>query len=60
MGASVVILERSADRMRAIDEVFNGRIRTLMSNPYNIAQAVRKADLLIGAVLIPGARARGL
>ncbi|WP_028561359.1 alanine dehydrogenase [Paenibacillus pinihumi] len=57
MGASVVILERSADRMRAIDEVFNGRIRTLMSNPYNIAQAVRKADLLIGAVLIPGARA---
>lgn len=57
LGASVVILERSADRMRDLDEVFNGRIRTLMSNPYNIAQAVRKADLLIGAVLIPGARA---
>ncbi|BBH21066.1 alanine dehydrogenase [Paenibacillus baekrokdamisoli] len=57
MGASVVILERSAERMRDIDEVFNGRIRTLMSNPYNIANAVRKADLLIGAVLIPGARA---
>ncbi|WP_270171710.1 alanine dehydrogenase [Paenibacillus sp. SYP-B4298] len=57
MGASVVILERSADRMRYLDEVFNGRIRTLMSNPYNIAQAVRKADLLIGAVLIAGARA---
>ncbi|SDW32450.1 alanine dehydrogenase [Paenibacillus sp. CF384] len=57
MGASVVILERSADRMRYIDEVFEGRIRTLMSNPYNIASAVKKADLLIGAVLIPGARA---
>ncbi|GGF87362.1 alanine dehydrogenase [Paenibacillus abyssi] len=57
MGASVVIMERSADRMRYLDEVFNGRIRTLMSNPYNIGQAVRKADLLIGAVLIPGARA---
>lgn len=57
MGASVVILERSADRMRYIDEVFSGRIRTLMSNPYNIACAVKKADLLIGAVLIPGARA---
>ncbi|MFS0722722.1 alanine dehydrogenase [Paenibacillus sp. 1P07SE] len=57
MGASVVILERSAERMRYIDEQFNGRIRTLMSNPYNIAHAVRKADLLIGAVLIPGARA---
>jgi alanine dehydrogenase len=57
MGASVVILEKSADRMRYIDDVFGGRIRTLMSNPYNIANAVRKADLLIGAVLIPGGRA---
>ncbi|NBC68975.1 alanine dehydrogenase [Paenibacillus sacheonensis] len=57
MGASVVILERSAERMRYIDEVFSGRIRTLMSNSYNIASAVKKADLLIGAVLIPGARA---
>ncbi|WP_020616752.1 alanine dehydrogenase [Paenibacillus daejeonensis] len=57
MGASVVILERSAERMRYIDEQWGGRIRTLMSNPYNISQAVRKADLLIGAVLIPGARA---
>ncbi|MBB3109211.1 alanine dehydrogenase [Paenibacillus phyllosphaerae] len=57
MGASVTILERSADRMRYIDEVFSGRISTLMSNPYNIANAVKKADLLIGAVLIPGAKA---
>jgi alanine dehydrogenase len=57
MGASVVILEKSADRMRYIDDVFGGRVRTLMSNPYNISNAVRKADLLIGAVLIPGARA---
>ena len=54
MGANVVILERSADRMRYIDDVFNGRIRTLMSNPYNISNAVRKADLLIGAVLNTG------
>jgi alanine dehydrogenase len=57
LGASVVIIERSADRMRYIDEIFGGRISTLMSNPYNIASAVQKADLLIGAVLIPGARA---
>ncbi|HZG55406.1 alanine dehydrogenase [Paenibacillus sp.] len=57
LGASVVIIERSADRMRYIDEMFDGRISTLMSNPYNIASAVQKADLLIGAVLIPGARA---
>jgi alanine dehydrogenase len=57
LGANVVIIERSADRMRYIDEVFNGRISTLMSNPYNIGCAAQKADLLIGAVLIPGARA---
>jgi alanine dehydrogenase len=57
LGANVVIIERSADRMRYIDDVFDGRLRTLMSNPTNIASAVQKADLLIGAVLIPGARA---
>jgi alanine dehydrogenase len=57
LGANVVIIERSADRMRYLDDVFHGRIRTLMSNPLNISQAVQKADLLIGAVLIPGARA---
>ncbi|MCI3920217.1 alanine dehydrogenase [Paenibacillus sp. TRM 82003] len=57
LGANVVIIERSGDRMRYIDEMFGGRISTLMSNPYNIASAVQKADLLIGAVLIPGARA---
>ncbi|NBI27650.1 alanine dehydrogenase [Chengkuizengella marina] len=57
MGASVVIVEKSAQRMRQLDDLFNGRVRTLMSNPYNILSAVQKADLLIGAVLIPGARA---
>lgn len=57
MGANVVILEKSADRMRYLDDIFGGRIHTLMSSPYHIAEAVAKADLLIGAVLIPGARA---
>ncbi|MDR6549391.1 alanine dehydrogenase [Paenibacillus qinlingensis] len=57
LGANVVIIERSAERMRALDDIFGGHLRTLMSNPYNIASAVQKADLLIGAVLIPGARA---
>ncbi|MFD2672826.1 alanine dehydrogenase [Marinicrinis sediminis] len=57
MGANVVMVEKSTDRMRYLDDVFQGRIRTLMSNPYNIANAVQKADLLIGAVLIPGAKA---
>lgn len=57
LGASVVIIEKSGDRIRYMDDMFGGRVRTLMSNPYNIAAAVQKADLLIGAVLIPGARA---
>lgn len=57
LGAEVVVLEKSAERMRYLDDVFQGRLRTLSSNSYNIANAVRKADLLIGAVLVPGARA---
>lgn len=57
LGADVVVLEKSSERMRYLDDVFQGRLRTLASNPYNIANAVRKADLLIGAVLVPGARA---
>lgn len=56
-GASVTVLDVSPDRLRQLDDMFGGRIRTLMSNSYNIAEAVKKADLLIGAVLIPGARA---
>jgi len=57
MGAHVTILDKSADRLKYLDDVFFGRITTVMSNSYNIAEAVKKADLLIGAVLIPGARA---
>lgn len=57
MGANVTILERSPERMRAIDDLEKGRIRTLMSDRYNISLAVQKADLLIGAVLITGAKA---
>ncbi|MEK3721698.1 alanine dehydrogenase [Paenibacillus sp. FSL H8-0034] len=57
LGANVLIIDRSTDRLRYLDDVFQGRLRTLMSSPYNIASAVKRADLLIGAVLIPGARA---
>lgn len=57
LGANVIVLEKSIDRMRYLDDTFGGRIRTLMSNPVHIASAVQRADLLIGAVLIPGARA---
>lgn len=57
MGANVTILEKSADRMRYLDDIFGGRIKTIMSSPYHIAEAVSHADLLIGAVLVPGAKA---
>jgi alanine dehydrogenase len=57
LGASVTIIDVSADRLRQLDDLFQGRVQTLMSNSFNIANAVKKADLLIGAVLIPGARA---
>lgn len=57
MGAKVTLLDINPERLRQLDDQFQGRIQTLMSNPYNIAKAVKEADLLIGAVLIPGARA---
>lgn len=57
MGARVVVLETSADRMRFIDDLFHGAVTTLASNPLNLEAALGRADLLIGAVLIPGAAA---
>lgn len=57
MGADVTILDVSNARLRYLDDIFGTRIKTLMSNSYNIAQAVAEADLLVGAVLIPGAKA---
>lgn len=57
MGAQVTIIDRSADRLRYLDDIFGGRVKTLMSNSYNIERAVRFADLLVGAVLVPGAKA---
>ncbi|MDI6893372.1 MAG: alanine dehydrogenase [Bacillota bacterium] len=57
MGARVTVLDISAERLRYLDDLFGGQVTTLMSNSYHIAQAVARADLLVGAVLIPGARA---
>ncbi|MDQ0090831.1 alanine dehydrogenase [Paenibacillus anaericanus] len=57
MGACVTLLDLNANRLRYIDEVFGGRVRTIMSDSYHLEQEIQKADLLIGAVLIPGARA---
>lgn len=57
LGAQVTILERSHARMQYLDDMFEGRITTLMSNPLTIHESVMEADLVIGAVLIPGAAA---
>ncbi|AKG37088.1 alanine dehydrogenase [Paenibacillus durus] len=57
LGADVTIVDLSADRLRQLDDIFGAQINTLISNPYNIAKAVAEADVLVGAVLIPGAKA---
>ena len=57
LGAQVTILERSIDRMRHLEEVLSGRVSLLMSSSLQIASSVEDADLVIGAVLVPGALA---
>ncbi|MCL2495634.1 MAG: alanine dehydrogenase [Oscillospiraceae bacterium] len=57
MGARVTLLDISRKRLTYIDDIFGGKVTTLMSTAYNIANSVKKADLLIGAVLLPGAKA---
>ncbi len=57
LGAKVTIVDLSLNRLRELDDIFNGRLSTLASNSYNVERAVREADLLIGGVLIPGAAA---
>ncbi|RBW69062.1 alanine dehydrogenase [Bacillus taeanensis] len=57
LGADVTIIDLSPERLRQLDDIFGTEINTLMSNPMNIAEAVAESDLVIGAVLIPGAKA---
>ncbi|WP_100373040.1 alanine dehydrogenase [Bacillus sp. FJAT-45037] len=57
LGAAVTIMDLSPDRLRQLDDLYGTNIQTLMSNPLNIADAVAESDLVIGAVLIPGAKA---
>lgn len=57
MGANVTIIDRSVDRLRFLGEFLGPRLMTLVSNKPNISERVASADLLIGSVLIPGARA---
>jgi len=57
LGASVTILERSVDRMRHLEEILSGRVTLLMSSSLQVEESLKGADLVIGAVLIPGALA---
>ena len=57
MNANVVILDTNLDRLRFLEHVLHGRLTTVASNSYNIAEAVHNADLVVGGVLIKGARA---
>src|ERR1700723_3849058 len=57
MGARVTLVDLNLNRLRELDDIFNGRVFTMASNSYNIERAVCEADLVIGGVLIPGAAA---
>jgi len=57
MEAEVLLLDKNLDRLRWVDQIHKGRIQTLASNRAAVARAVRDADLVIGAVLVPGGRA---
>jgi alanine dehydrogenase len=56
-GAKVTLIDVNLNRLRELDDIFSGRLYTLASNSYNLAQATREADLVIGGVLIPGTTA---
>ncbi len=57
MGASVYMLDKDLERLQEIDRLFKGRVITMVSHTFNIAKVVRFADILVGAVLVPGERA---
>jgi alanine dehydrogenase len=57
LGAQVTVLERSIDRMRHLDEILSGRVSLVMSSTLQIESSIADADLVVGAVLVAGARA---
>lgn len=57
MGANVILIDRDLDRLRQLEQVLGGRLNTLSSNTLNITRSVERADVLVGAVLLKGARA---
>lgn len=60
LGADVTILDISGPRFRYLDDIFQGRLKTLMSNSFNILEEIKNADLVIGAILVPGSKAAHL
>lgn len=56
-GADVTIIDVNPTRLRQLENIFGNQIQTLISNPFNIAESVKESDLVIGSVLIPGAKA---
>jgi alanine dehydrogenase len=57
LGADVFVLDRDLERLRELDQEFGGRVTTMVSYPFNIARVARFVEVLIGAILTPGARA---
>jgi len=57
LGAQVYVLDRNLDKLRQIDQQFNGCVTTMVAYPFNVARVARFAEALIGAILAPGARA---
>ena len=57
MGANVTIMDISLKRLRELDDIMPANVNTMMSNEYNIREMIKKSDLIVGAVLIPGAKA---
>jgi threonine dehydrogenase-like Zn-dependent dehydrogenase len=60
LGAKVVILDVSLNRLRYLADVMPANVTTLYSNRYNILEQIREADIVVGAVLLPGAKAPNL
>jgi alanine dehydrogenase len=56
MGASVYILDKNISKLRELDHYFQGRVVTMVSHSFNVEKVCRFADVLVGAVLVPGAR----
>ena len=57
LGAHVTIIDRNLERLRALDDIYSSQVVTLASNSFTVREAVQRADLVVGAVLIPGASA---